>query len=86
MIIPQQPAKSFATLDLTASLADFFARLGEHESFLALCFQHSVELSLVELDDLLLLAMHSADEKHAEELPRLKNEVHGRPDGDKKQP
>ncbi len=25
MIIPQQPAKSFATLDLTVSLADFFA-------------------------------------------------------------
>ena len=29
MIIPQQPAKSFATLDLTPSLTDFFAGLDD---------------------------------------------------------
>ena len=29
MIIPQQPAKSFATLEFTVSLADFFAGLDD---------------------------------------------------------
>ena len=48
-------------------------------SVVTLGFHNCVELSLVELNDLLLLAMHPADKNHEEELPGLKNEAHGGP-------
>ncbi|HJN09073.1 MAG TPA: hypothetical protein QF564_10310 [Pirellulaceae bacterium] len=37
---------------------------------------------MIELDDLLLLAMNPTRENHEEELPGLQNEVHGALDGE----
>ena len=53
--------------------------VGQQKPLLPLCFQQSFNLQLVELDDLLLLALDPADKDHDEELPGLKNEGHGSP-------
>ncbi len=49
--------------------------------FLPLCFHHGFQLCLIELDDLLLLAMDPTRENHEEKLPGLQDETHGQPVG-----
>ena len=51
----------------------------QQKSFLALCFQQRFQLQLVELNDLLLLALDPADKGYDEQLPGRKNEGHGSP-------
>ena len=51
--------------------------VGQPKSFLPLRVHHGFEFRLIELDDLLLLAMDPTRENHAEELPRLQDETHG---------
>ena len=58
--------------------------IGEPEAFLALRFHDSVQLGSVELNDLLLLTVHPANQNHDEELPGLKNKAHVGPDAEGK--
>ena len=50
--------------------------VGQQKSFLPLGIHHGLEFRLIELDDLLLLAMNPTRENHEEELPGLQDEVH----------
>ena len=51
--------------------------IGQQKPFLPLCLHHGFKFRLIELDDLLLLAMNPTRENHEEELPGLQDEAHG---------
>ncbi len=55
--------------------------VGQQKPFLPLCIHHGFELRLIELDDLLLLAMDPTRKNHEKKLPGLQDEAHGQPDG-----
>ena len=57
--------------------------IGQQETFLSLRFHQGVELGLIELDDLLLLAMDPTRENHQQELPGLQDVGHEDAEGDR---
>ncbi len=54
--------------------------IGQQKPFLSLSLHHGLQLHFVELEPLLLLAVHPGGQDEEEKLPRLQDKAHSRPD------